>query len=79
MSRHNLQGIKQETYPDFPGIMEAKAICPNTYHSPSIQYNDSHGNCVEHGFRIKLITALDKPKHVDTDSLDWWVLADSGG
>lgn len=55
--------------------METEAISPNAYHPPSIQKNDGHGNCVEHGFRIKIIPTLDKPEGVDTNSLDGIVLS----
>jgi len=61
---------KRETYPDFPCVMEAEFVGPNTDHSPTIQQDNSKGNGIEHGFGSESETLLDCPECIYTNRLE---------
>ena len=57
------------TYPDFPCIVEAELIGPDTDHAPSIKEDDTNGDGVEHCFGSELEALLDCPECVYANRL----------
>lgn len=49
--------------------METEALGPDSDHSPTVEKDNAECDDVEHGFGSQLITLLNEPKHVNTDSL----------
>jgi hypothetical protein len=49
--------------------VEAKLVGPDSYHAPTVEHQDTEAYHVEHRFRAKLISLLDGPENIDTDSL----------
>ena len=55
--------------PKLPFIVEAKLVCPNTDHAPSIQEHDSEHYGDEHGLRAQPEALLDCPEAEDARTL----------
>lgn len=61
--------IKGLVGPDFPDVMEAEALTPNTDHAPAIKKDDANGDYIEHRFCGQAVTALDGPERIYSNRL----------
>lgn len=56
--------------------METEALGPDSDHSPAVEKDNAKCDNVEHGFGSQLITLLNEPKRVNTDSLVVYYMLD---
>ena len=55
--------------PDFPFVVEAEFVGPDSDHAPEIEDNDRESDDVEHCFDGETEALLRPPETVDTNSL----------